>query len=224
VSFKNDGTFTSATLDGPGRKSFPIPGDNVSFIVEQEFLAAFANFAPLALNTAHATYTDAYLVSESPLQDLGGGIAKWTRTYAQVPAARNEFETFSYQFPGLLGSSNPPYDQYWVADTGGGRDPRTEVVTSRLHYEYFLIGDGGAYATVADIPQISAQEYTLVANPNARIPYLLAAGIYLSDSTPTKEAYLEMIDAGTELVAEDSRVERYMGNIWCRITRYVVAL
>lgn len=221
-AFKTDGTFSSAALDGSWRKSFPIPGDNVSFIVEQDFQVEFASFTPLALNTAHATFSTAYLVSESPLEDLGGGIARWTRTYAQIPATRDEYETYATKFPGLKGVTNPPYDQYWIA-SDDGRDPFTETVNSRLRYEYFLCADGQDYETPEAIPVLLAQQFTLVSNQNVKVDYLLPEGLYWSDSLPSKEDWLELIDDEDEFIAEDSRIERWLGNIYVRITRYVKA-
>lgn len=229
--FKTDGTFTSASLDGSWRKSFPIPGDNISCIVEQEFMMAFSSFAPIALNTPHATFATAYLVAESPLQDLGGGIARWTRTYAQVPSARDEPEDYSTYFPGLLGTLTPPYNQYWI-ESDSGRDPRVEPAQSRLHYEYFLCGTGLTYETWEEIPIIPAQVFTLVGNDQAKIDYLLPEGVYWSDSVPSKEEWVALVAGGGgmgeganagEFIAEKSRIERYLGNIWCRITRYVKA-
>lgn len=231
-AFKTDGDYTVATRVRSWRKSFPIPGDNTSFIVEEDVEINFSSFSPLALNTAHATFTDAYLVSESPLEDIGGGVARYTRTYAQVPAARDEFETYATTFPGLLGATYPPYSQYWVTDNSGGRDPFTEAANSRLRYEYFLCATGETYETPGEIPVLLKQEFTMVANEDAVITYLLPAGTFWSDSVPTKEAWLDLKAGGGglgtgaqdgEFIAEDSRIERFLGNIYVRITRYVKA-
>jgi hypothetical protein len=233
AAIKTDGTYTSATLHGAARKSFPIEGDTTAILVEQDFQIAFSSFAALAIGTAHATVTTAYLVGEGPLQDMGGGIAQWTRTYATVPANRDEFETFNYKFPGLLSTDgNPPYNQYWTSGVDGGRDPFTDTVVSRLRHEYYRVATGLAYETPQEIPILQGQEYSLTTNADARMEYLLPAGEYLADSVPTREAWETLAGGGTglgtgtaagELIAEDSKVERYMGNIWVRITRYIKA-
>lgn len=222
-AFKVDTDLTIPIATGGRRISFPIDGDPTAQILEQDYQQGIDDFVPLDLNTPHPDFPTFYLIAETEIQNLGAGLGQWTRRYATLPAARDDYETFAYRFPGLLGAYNPPYNQYWVNDPGDGRDPRTDTVNSRLAYEYFLIGPGQTYTAAGDIPIIPAQQYTLVGNDNVVINYLLAAGVYPDDSTPTKEDYLAMIAAGTELVAEDSRVERWQGNIFQRVTRYVKA-
>lgn len=230
-AFKTDGTFTTAAADGSWRKSFPIPGDNTSFILEEDVMVFFANFAPLALNTAHPTFTNAYLVSESPLEDMGGGLARYTRTYAQIPAARDEWATMTVDFPGLKGAANPPYDQYWVVSDDGS-DPVSESVTVRVRYDYFLCAAGQTFATPDAITLYPKQPFTLVGNENVKAQYLLPAGIYWSDSIPTKEEWIALKAGGGgmgtganagEFIAEKSKIDRYMGNIYFRATAYAKA-
>lgn len=223
-AFRTDGTFSSASACGAARKSFPFDGDNTSFIVEQDFMIAFASFSPLALSTAHPTFTSAYLVKESPLEDLGGGIAKWTRTYAQIPATRNEWATHTYTFPGFYGSRVPPYSQYFDI-TGDERDPFTTVATSRLYHEYFLCASGQTYTTPANIPVVTRQLFTLDGRPTQPTDYLVdhTANPALTETDPSLPDYLDMIDNGDEIVAEDSTLQRWMGDIYVRITRYIVA-
>jgi len=233
AGYKDNGTFTTAASDGPYRISLPIPRDNTARIVEQDFIIAAANFAAATLDTAHATITAAKLVEETPPEDVGGGIVRWTRRYATKPANRDDFETFSYRFPGLYGSGNPPYNQYWTSGDDDGRDPFTKMVTSRLRYEYFLCASGETYTTPGAIPILPQLEFTLTTNAQARMDYLLPAGDYLADTVPTKEAWITLVGGGTgigtganagEFIAEDSRIENYMGNIWARITRYIKAI
>ena len=232
--FKVDGTFTTAGLHGVYRRSFPIERDTSAQIIEQDFIVAYGSYAHQALNTPHATVTDAYLVREGSHQDLDGGLIKFTRVYATVPAARDDYETFTYKFPGLYstGDGNPPYNQYWEAVTGEGRDPFPDTVTSRVRNEYFLCATGETYETPDEIPILKGQEFALDSNANARMYYLLPAGEFVGDSTPTREAWLTLVGGGTglgtganagEFIPEDSKIEPYMGNIWVRKTRYIKA-
>lgn len=230
-AFKTDDSLTTAARHGTWRKSFPIPGDNTSFIVEEDVMVLFANFTPLALNTAHGTFATAYLVSESPLEDLGGGVARYTRTYAQIPASRDEFPTMTVDFPGLKGAANPPYDQYWVV-SDDGCDPKSESVTVRVRYDYFLCAAGQTFATPDDITLYPKQPFTLVGNDNVVVTHLLPAGVYWSDSVPTKEDWISLKAGGGgigtganagEFIAEKSKIERYMGNIYFRMTTYAKA-
>lgn len=235
-AFRIDGAVTSAQVQGGPRKSFPFEGDNASFVLEQDYIVALTSFSPLALDTAHGTYTNAYLVKESQQENIGGGLVKWTRTYAQIPASRSDYETFNFKFPGLLsttGNTETPYDQYWV-QAGNGRDPFTATSNSRMLSEYFLCASGQTYETPSEIPILEVIKFTLALNDQARIDYLLSdAGGYWSDSQPTREEWEDLIAGGAgigtgasggEFIAEDSRITRWMGNIYCRQTRYVKAL
>ena len=235
-AFRIDGAVTSAQVQGGPRKSFPFEGDNASFVLEQDYIVALTSFSPLALDTAHGTYTNAYLVKESQQENIGGGLVKWTRTYAQIPANRSDYETFNFKFPGLLsttGNTETPYDQYWV-QAGNGRDPFTATSNSRVLSEYFLCASGQTYTTPSSIPILQAIKFTLDSNTDARIDYLLSTvPSYWSNSDPTKEEWIALVAGGTgigtgaaagEFIAEDSRITRWMGNIYCRQTRYVKAL
>lgn len=224
AAFRTDGTFTSASAVGQARTSYPIDGDTTAKIIAQDFMVLFANYAAPTLGSAHGTFTTAYCIGDSELQDLGAGLARYTRQWATVPATRDEFGSFVFTFPGLLGSSSPPYSQYWVADIGGGRDPRTETVNSRIANEYFLCIAGQTYETAGEIPILEGFRVKLSSNDDAVMPYALPAGVYWSDTVPTKEDYESSIAAGDEIVAEDSAVDRYAGPIFVRTTRYVKAI
>lgn len=235
-AFRIDGALTTAQTMGGARKSFPFEGDVSSFIVEQDYQVLLTSYSPLALSTAHGTYTNAYLVRESQLENLGAGVVKFTRTYAQIPASRSDYETFNFKFPGYLattGTVTPPYDSYWV-QTGNGRDPFTATSNSRMLSEYFLCASGQTYETPSEIPILEVIKFTLALNDQARIDYLLSDAVgYWSDSSPTVEEWQDLVSGGGgigtgaaagEFIAEDSRIRRWMGNIYCRETRYVKAL
>lgn len=235
-AFRIDGALTTAQTMGGARKSFPFEGDVSSFIVEQDYQVLLTSYSPLALSTAHGTYTNAYLVRESELENIGAGVVKFTRTYAQIPASRSDYETFNFKFPGLLATTGgvvPPYNQYWVS-TGNGRDPFLANANSRLYSEYFLCAAGQTYTTPSAIPILPEIKFTLDSNTDARIDYLLSTSPgYWSNSDPTKEEWVALIAGGTgigtgaaagEFIGEDSRLSRWMGDIYCRQTRYVKAL
>ncbi len=232
-AFRTDGTFTTASACGAARTSYPLGGaDLTAKVISQDFMIAFASYAAPTISGTHGTFTTAYLIGDSDLQDLGGGIARFTRQWATIPANRSEWGTFGYQFPGLLDdTATPPYNQYWIYG-GTGRDPRTEPAKSRLYHEYFLCKSGQTYTSPSAIPVIDATKYTLDSNGEAVIAYLLPNGVFGDDSDPTKEEYIAVAAGGSglgtgaaagEVVAERSTIERYMGEIYVRMTRYVLA-
>ena len=230
-AFKVDGTFSTAAAAGAARTSYPIPGDLTAKVISQDYMQTFADYTAPTISTAHGTFSTAYLVGDSELQDIGGGIARFTREWATIPAVRNEWGTWGYQFPGYYSvSAGPtPYSQYFYVN-GNARDPFTLTAKSRMYHEYFLCKAGQTYATPDLIPVIDAQVWSMVTNTNARILYLIPTGTFGTDSNPTLEAYLALVAGGAgfgtgaavgEFVAEASTVDRYMGEIYVRITRYV---
>ena len=223
-AFKIDGTFTAASAINLLSPSYPLGDrDTTAILYTQRFMVFKANYAAPTIGSANGTHATAYCVGDTNFEALAQNIITYDRQWATVPANRSEYSSFAFQFPGLLGSSNPPYSGYWQADIGGGRDPRTETVQSRILHEYFLCVAGEAYPTPADIPVIEAFRVTLDLNEDAVMPYCLPAGTYWSDTSPTKEEYQSSITGGDELVAESSVIERYQGAIYERRTRYVTA-
>lgn len=215
-AIKTDGTFTTASTSGAARFSLPIEGDTTTTMFEQDYMVTFANYTPLAVGTAHVTYTTHYLLRESGLEDMGGGIAKFTRTYCKVPANRTEYETYSYNFIG-----------FWPIPSifglgGNGRDRWSETVLSRIDYHYTL-------ATPPAV--IPAQQYFILGYPSQKTDYIFYAS-NINDSADangalTVEGYQALIAAYTDLsidgiVAEDSRISRWNGNIYERATRYIL--
>lgn len=238
-----DGTWTAAIATGLPVLSQPFVGDSGFYVLNQEYQQFAENFTPLALNTAHpdATYTAYKLVSESPNQDIGNGIVKWTRTYAKVPTTRNDYATISYNFVGFYGA---------IADIATvtsfpivGRNRFSNNVTCRIQYDFYLV-DGTTYATPASIPTIIERRYYI---PLGTISGGVFTATYTRDTLndlatgkatdsiydkaswgnlvptyPTLTEYLGWITAGTEIVAEPSQISRWMGNIYVRSTKYIL--
>ena len=248
---------------GRPRFSQPFSGDNGAYVLQQDwqYNTIATAWAPLALNTAHPVYTNYYLTGEGPLSDIGGSEVRWTRTYCQVPLARDDESTVSYAFIGFVGNVS------LVAGipVGGpnGRLPFTATVPVRLHNDYFMIGTGGTYlkaddtsagpyATAAAIPLNYSLKYYIPAGswsgdvftPTTLNPVIQALtgtpikGIWDSTETlpvtpyainlyppsvPTRTYYEGLMAAQSEIIIEDSPVIRWKGNIYQRLTKYVIA-
>lgn len=247
VSYR-DGMTDAASVGIPNFTA-PFAGVNIDYVLTQDYMQLLANYTPLALNTAHPDYSDFVLVSEGPHQDQGGGVVRWTRTYAKTPAGRQDYASLAYNFIGYLGLTgiNVTPIQY---------RPRVVIpVSCRIQYDYFLCGTGGSYATPDLIPTISEYKYyqpvgtfTLIAGvvtgtptyPNPIQAALYGIPVdYLSDASgafgaptaygrivigtvPTRTDYINNI-IGTEIAAEPSQLSRWQGNIFVRTTKYVIA-
>ncbi len=228
-----DGNFDVAEPVGLPVFSSPVRSTTTEYTFTQDWMQFRTKFRPTPLNTAHPSrykspdYSEFKLVAEGPRQDIGGGVVKWARTYAKVPESHDEFESYSYSFIGLLGTWTVGNIAISVQATG--RPRTTRVVTSRVQHDYFMVDPAGAYPTASDIPIISGQRYLA---PQELGPVAALDTEYLWDvsvsmplaSIPSRTEYDALVTAETEICAEDSRLSRWMGAIFLRQTRYVIAL
>jgi len=135
MSIFYDGNFAVPTPTGQRRVTHPFPDDVSAFFYEQDFVQYFADFIALPLSSpdfsAFGTVNlPVYLTAESPLQDLGGGVAKWTRTFAMIPGSREEYQSFSWLRPGL--SAGNSYPQFTISG-GVNSGSQTTLTTSSAH-------------------------------------------------------------------------------------------
>ncbi len=239
----DSGDWTSPQKMGDRRRILPIPqiGD-IYEAFEQDYTIARSAFAALPFNTESEDVPATYLQSESPAKDLGNEKMSWTRTYYPVPPDWSESNTFAPTFPGFPGYIITPSNT-----SARGRLPfsPTGGVDSRIYYEYFMVGPGQTYETDADIPLNEVQEFVFTDNPTIPNQSVVpAAGLnfgtqYWAPTTPTQEEYKTWITnaaangwaTGKVWLAEANpgqyvvqcNKERLVGNIWCRITRAVLA-
>jgi hypothetical protein len=242
-----DGDFTVAEAVSLPVFSSPIRATTAEYTFTQDWMILRKYFESLALNTAHPSagldpdYSDYLLVAEGPRQDMGGGVVKWTRTYAKVPDSHDEFESYSYAFIGFAGVFAAGVTSGSLVLTTGR--PRTaRIVNSRIHHDYFLTGPGGIYATAGDIPKITATHYYAGGLlPNTYDIEFISDALGLIPATnPSRTTYngwvtnaatygwaAGIVPSGTnpgQLIVEDSRLTRWMGGIYERQSRFVLAI
>ena len=184
--------------------------------------------------------SDFILVREGELQDVGAGLCKIRRRWAVLPPTRNEMEQFTYNFIG-----------YGDTASNSTRERGPYTVPSRLQYDYFVFDDWNilSYPLFASDSGRRLNATTGLYPPGLILPPLyyyqdssgLASNIfadYLSDGDggsipPTVPSFTEYTNAVTgasttngdsaEIVAEASTMTRWMGNIFERRTRFVLA-
>jgi hypothetical protein len=150
----------------------------------------------------------AVFITDESFTDEGGGMCTFTRVWATVPAGYDDFESYAYAYPAILFR----------------RESLNLTTTSKVAYTYYLAGPGGTVATPNAIPQVEATRFTYGDGVSTGDTFYLSAF-----STPTFVAYdgWRTTDAATlssySIVAEDSQLERYLGNIWRRTVRSVKA-
>lgn len=169
---------------------------------------------------------------------MGGGIVKIRRTWATIPSTRNEVEQYTYAFPGFSSGRNQfpftvmsrlQYDYFLFDDWGvyGGAVYPAGIV---------LNASTGIYPAGLIIP---AQYYYsgepgAVANNNFTTPSVVDDGVagppVVNPSIPSLTDYLNLVNGVStsnglpgEIVAESSTMNRWMGNIFERRTRFVLA-
>lgn len=185
-----------------------------------------------------------YLVEEGELQDIGGGLSKIRRKWATLPPVRCELEQYAYTFIGLStnGSVQRPqytqnvqsriqYDYFIFDDLDVLNIPLFTDGGNRLN------STTGLYPTGLIIPQMQ-----YFANPTIETAYGIYVGTpvdTLTDGDPTDPTTATLpsatdylgwctgISTGNgqtaEIVAESSTFTRWLGNIWERRTRFVLA-
>lgn len=214
-----DGNFSVALEQGPARLIAPFPHTNTRYVLEQDYTVDFDSYSPLALNTAHPTLPTYKLVIEGALEDMGGGVAKFTQTFAQVPDSWSDSSgNYAYNFIGFYGVFGVN-----VTDITG-RDRFTKTVPVRIQRDYFMVGSGGSYSDFTDIPLIAEQKYYANGDTNLETNWLADSPPFSVATNPSRTTYEGWISGETEIAVETSTRVRWMGNIWCRETRYVVAL
>lgn len=208
-----DGDFTTAQPVGVPVFRSPLPATTAEYVFDQPFVQFRKYVSALALGTAHPSsgktpdYSTYVLVSEGPKEDLGGGVVRWQRTYAALPASHDEWETASLNIIGT--SPLGPLSSAYV-----GRYRRTIPVTTRVQHDYFLIDSGATETTYVkhtpgNIPTLRAfdwvQQY-LAGSPAVQYGGWHQKSDYVSDSyiastnvgvllptVPTESQYAAMI-------------------------------
>ena len=97
-----DGNFETASADGPKRWLHPIDNTTMGLdVFEQDYMQLEANWTATPLDEPHPDNAGFFLVGEGPLSPVGGGIVKWTRTWAKIPASRTAYESYAWLVPGI---------------------------------------------------------------------------------------------------------------------------
>ena len=216
MSYKADGNFTVPVVSGPPRWRAPF-ASNEFCLFEQDYVRLRANWAAGTIGTTQTVGGETfYLVAEGDRRPEGY-LDRWTQSWAKIPTAWDGYESYAYSFIGFSG--------VFGAGTTlpSGRDRYTRTVKSRVAHAYFLVKAGTTYATAEALwaaQAIEPQKYVLDGS-TMEVDWLTDNPPYTFDTDPTRTYYEEHI-IGTEIVAECS-LKQWMGCIYERITRYVVA-
>lgn len=107
VQFKTaagQNAFTVATRVSDYLISYPLgAAEPTALLITAEFMQTRANYARPAEN-AVLSYngSNAYFVDDEGFTDVHGGVTKWQRKWATVPASWSEYEETAYEFPAYI--------------------------------------------------------------------------------------------------------------------------
>lgn len=200
------GDWTLAAPVGAIRDESPLlPFSNEQLVFHQDFVQKRLNFVPLDYNSISPDipgFKPAYLIDESERQDYGGNSIKWTRSWARIPDSYDmPGGVYLYQFPGF--------------DTG--RIPIVLPVALTIHRDFFLCGNNGAFAQWQDIP-INRGFFVYEDGDITQKTDTVS-----DTSTPTQSDYETMINNGTPIQIEDSKITPWRGSIFVREDYFVIA-
>jgi len=199
------GDFTVAKAIGGYRHESPLlPFSNEVLVFHQDFMQLSGSFVALDYNTINTDIGGgtAYLINESPREDVGGLCVRWTRSWARVPSTYDmPGGVYLYEFPGF--------------DTG--RDPIVLPVALTIHREFFLCGNNGVFTQWQDIPINPGLKIYEDGDPTQK------TNILSSTSTPTLSAYQAWVNSGTAIQIEDSKIVPWRGSIFVRDDYLVTA-
>jgi len=203
-----NGWTTAVEIGTIPRITYPFQGigDTTAIIYERDFVIASASWTPLALNTADATYSTAFLFEETEPQEIGAGIVQWTRRFGTVPSSFTSYTYEAYTFPAY-------YDSY---DTNTNyRATLAQVVPVKNNHTFMKTSDPLTNFAVA------AQSFQLLNSRKENISYVDGS------TTPyTYTTYTAAVSGGsTYLTIKDATFRRTYGagDIWEQVQYQTIA-
>jgi len=232
---------TVAQTDGPFKIDYPLmsEGDTKYKEVRQPLGCFTANYTPPTIGSAAPSDVVSgsgggtlYCAGDFNFTETETLITKFTRLYNNRPfdvsgsvsaGIQYEYESYTYTYPGF----------YNELITGGGRQPISITVPSKIEKKYFVIPVDAA--TPEAIPLVQQSRYYYVNGAlsdfvSSDQVYLNNGGAGVLQSFPTLTNYRTQVafDAsGSEnwtLVPEASTLEKFRSNIYVRTTRYIPAV
>lgn len=122
-----DGDLVDAVACSMERPEFPFEGDVSNFLLHQEYyqyIDWYLEKVPTP-GTPNPKYPDLYFLHDTPIQDMGGGVGKFTRTWGLMPGfngerigsgsvfVRKESESFVWTKPGV-NTVDSVYTTYFI--------------------------------------------------------------------------------------------------------------
>lgn len=198
-----DGDYSEPVPVGAPIWEQPFERDNNRYIYRQRYHQDKDSWSPLPLDSAGPN--GGGLVEESKPQDLGSGILEFVRAFSTVPISRSEEEPFVMNWQlieaniGFGTVINFAYNT--VSFPSGSNLGELQIATtSRVQYDYFRTTNPQSIAILRayKLTKIVDNAWAVIGSPG-----------------------YSTINGVNQVVAEDSQVRPWKGNIYERATRWV---
>lgn len=211
-----DGDVTVASPSGGVELEIPFPFQPYTRIFRQKFQQHYDYWNALALGTNPIaggmtpavafdgnvkTGRGPFLVGESPLVDIGGGLREWTRTWAHVPSMIYDTQELNYlrqkysmSYVPWTGTYDAWGNYHGTYRTYAGIEEWTEPTTALVHTGFMRVPD-------------SLSLNKMMARFHPLIPYRL---VKFNDERGREHVF----EIGRQGVAEATAITRWMGDIW----------
>lgn len=182
----------------------PIEGTD-DLMWAETYIQDRASYARQAVDTVSSRHASHYLVEESDIEAVGpenSGLVRFTRTYAAVPATRDESSTIVYNYPGKASGIGANFDRY------GLRRPTSLLVIATDEVSYFRSSDGSTTLPALSIPTLDDEVVDFFGSAYETVPPYA----FIADTDPTVEYSTYTISC---------TVQRWKGKIWEKRVRTV---
>lgn len=119
-------SLTTPRLTGKPRKEYQFDGDMSVYLLNEDYMVFIDYYEPLKPSTVHPDKANCFFVKDTPINDIGNGVGRFTRTYSVLPGmtedgnrkayVRSEYESYVMTVPGVSNTTTQAaFQQYPVS-------------------------------------------------------------------------------------------------------------
>ena len=196
-------------IEQPGSPQIRYPMSHISEnfglrIITRIYAVEKGEYRAIGLNSGDPNFS-AYLVSQNIIrQNAAFDYVK--RVYAEIPQSHVDWDEQSVTFPAYT---------YFGGGSSAIRTQYTETVPVRISYQYQLTNSPDTAFALEDA---FSPEWDYNANNFYKTIYVLDSSGDVSGSIPSLSSYQGKVSAGEYIKTQADSIERWLGNIWRKIT------
>lgn len=187
-------------LFGSRKIDFPISASPNHKVVTCSYLASAKTYSRRVMSSSWEEDPTFILVDEQ-IEKTTGDLIYFSRKWSNVPEVWNDAASMAFTFPGIdVGDSVPNIVRF----------PLTLPVVARIQHDYFVTTQ-----PFKDI--LMVKKFAVLNAYGYEFEYLGGP------TAPPLSLYLSWMASSQDIIAQDSTIERYLGDIWVRKSYYVKA-